>query len=439
MDADPLPFAVPPASRRGSGAHTFAALRHRDFRLFWAGLLLSLTGGWMQQVAGPWLVYRLTDSALMLGLVGFLAAVPAAPLSLIAGPLVDRLPRRPLLIATQVALMLPPIALAWLAWTGKIEVWHIVVAELLRGAAATIDQPAKQVAIVEMTGREDVSSAIALWTAAINVARIVGPLLAGLLVAASGEALCFLLNGLSYLAVVGALLLIRLPAPAPAARRLSLAGSAVDGWKYLAKERLLVVVASLGLAAGVFVRPFQTLLPVLARDVLLAGATGLGFLTAAAGAGSLLGALGAASLRLHRQQPWMLFASLALPVAVAGFCFSRSLLLACLMLVVVGGLLTMVETLSNALVLAGARDEYRGRVMGLYMAAGMGAPKVGGLQAGWLATLLGAPLALGVGAAAALAYSVAAVGLIRANKLGRQPWLPPGQEPRGAGVRLDGG
>lgn len=418
-----LPPSLSPQGGPGPRLQTFAALRHRDFRLFWIGLLLSLTGGWMQQVASPWLVYRLTDSALILGLVGFLAAVPAAPLSLVAGPLVDRLPRGPLLIATQVGLLLPPIGLALLTWAGRIQVWHIVAAELLRGVVLTLDQPAKQVAIVDMTGKEDVSSAIALWTVAINVARIVGPVAAGLIVASSGEGLCFFLNGVSYLAVAAALLFIHLPAPQAAARRSSLAGSLVDGWKYLARERLLVAMASLSLIAGVFVRPFQTLLPVFARDVLLAGATGLGFLTAAAGAGSLLGALGAASLRLHRQKAVVLFASLTLPFALAGFAFSRSFLLSCGLLLAVGSLLTALETLVDALILVGVKDEYRGRVMSLFTAAAMGAPKVGGLQAGWLAGLWGAPWAMGLGAGISLAYGAAVVWLMYGSKLRRRAWL----------------
>jgi MFS family permease len=423
MATELLPPSLPPQEGGGPRLRTFAALRHRDFRLFWIGLLLSLIGGWMQQVASPWLVYRLTDSALILGLVGFLAAVPAAPLSLVAGPLVDRLPRRPLLIATQVGLMLPAVGLALLTWMGRVQVWHIVVAELLRGVAVTFDQPAKQVAIVEMTGKEDVSSAIALWTAAINVARVVGPVIAGLLVATSGEGLCFFLNGVSYLAVAAALLFIRLPAPQPAARRSTLAGSLVDGWKYLTKQRRLVAIASLGLVAGVFARPFQTLLPVFARDVLLAGATGLGFLTAAAGAGALLGALGAASLRLPRQRSFVMFASLALPFATAAFAFSHSLALSCGLLLAVGGLLTALETLVNSQVLVGVKDEYRGRVMSVFTAAGMGAPKVGGLQAGWLAGLWGAPLALGLGAGVSLIYSAAMVWLMHGNRLRRRAWL----------------
>lgn len=413
MAFDPPQSDTPPSVGRKTRAGTFSALRHRDFRIFWVGLLISLTGGWLQQVAGPWLVYRITDSALVLGVVGFLAAIPAAPLSLLAGPLIDRLPRRRLLIVTQLGLCLPPIALAVLVWTGQIQVWHIIVAELLRGAFLAVDQPAKQTAIVDMTGKEDVSSAIALWSSAISVTRVIGPAVAGVIVAAVGEGLCFFLNGVSYLALVAALLAITLPDPSPDARRKSLAGSFVDGLKYLLGQHFLLAIASLGLAAGLLIRPVQTLLPVFAQDVLGMGAVGLGFLTAAAGAGAIVGALGAASLRPRWQRPFTVLASLILPFFSIGFAFSTSFVLSCVLMVAVGAWITALDTLVNSVVLVEVDDEYRGRVMSIFMASVMGAPRVGGLQAGWLASRQSAPIALGIGAAASLIYSAALAWMMR--------------------------
>jgi predicted MFS family arabinose efflux permease len=310
-------------------------------------------------------------------------------------------------------LLLPPIGLAVLVWSDQVQVWHVVLAEFLRGAVLAIDQPAKQAAIVDMTGKEDVSSAIALWSSAISVTRIVGPAVAGALVAWVGEGLCFFLNGVSYLALVVALLAIHLPNPQPSARRPTLTRSLLDGLHYLAQERLLVAVVSLALVAGVFVRPFQTLLPVFARDVLAVGATGLGFLTAAAGGGAVLGALGAASLHVHRYRPAALAASLALPFAAAGFALTRSLVLSCVLLLGVGFCITALETVANSLTLVEVKDEFRGRVISLYTAASMGAPRVGGLQAGWLAGLWGAPLALALGAAIFLVYSASLAWLLR--------------------------
>ncbi len=405
---------MPPRSR------TLAAWQHRSFRLFWIGLLLSLVGGWMQQVAAPWLVYRLTDSSLALGMIGFLAAAAAAPLALVVGPLVDRFPRRSLLLLTQAGLLLPPIGLALLTWSGRVQVWHLVVAEILRGVVLTVDQPAKQVAVMEMTGKEDVGSGIALWNAAINVARVVGPAIAGLLVAWGGEGICFFVNGISYLAVIAALLVIRLPVPQPVARRSSLGGSLLAGWKYLLGERLLMAIAGLSLLVGVFVRPFQTLLPVVARDVLQGGPTTLGWMTAAAGAGALLGALGAASVSGQRQRIVLMVVSLALPFTVIALAVSHSFALSCALLLVVGGGAAAVETVANALVLVDVRDEFRGRVMTVFMAAAMGAPRIGGLQAGWLADRVGAPLALVAGAVVSLACAVAVTIAVHRLSAGSQ-------------------
>jgi len=404
----------------------FSALRHRAFLLFWLGLLLSLMGGWMQQLAAPWLVYRLTRSAFDLGLVGFIAIVPAAPLSLIAGPLVDRFPRRWLLIVTQCALFLPPVILALLTWAGWVRVWHVVLAEALRGVVATLDQPAKQVAVMEMTGKEDVGSALALWSAAISAARVVGPALAGVVVAWRGEALCFLINGVSYLAVVAALLMIRLPELSAegraTARRVSLTGSLVAGLRYLAGQRLILLVAGLSLVASIFVRPYQTLLPVFAQDVLRVGAAGLGVLSALSGAGAVLGALVVATVRAGRQWRLVAWSSIALPFAVVAFAFAPAALPAGLLLVVVGGLATALETAAMTFVQLEVEDGFRGRVMSLFGAAAMGAPRIGGLQAGWLAARWGAPWALAAGAGVSLAVSAA--GLVAAR------W--PRHAPKGA-------
>jgi MFS family permease len=406
------PSVLTPGDGRAPRVRTFRALRHRDFRLFWTGLLLSMTGGWMQQLAGPWLVYRLVrdrpDAALILSLVGFVSILPAMPLSLLAGPLIDRFPRRPLLIACQLGLFLPPIGVATLIWTGQVQVWHIIVAELLRGAVLAIDQPAKQAAIVEMTGKEDVGSALGLWSSATSLTRVLGPILGGVIVTWAGEGLCYFLNGITYLAVVAALLAIRLPAAESSARRSSLAGSLVDGVRYMLRERLILALASLVVVAGLLVQPFQTpnLLPAFATAILGADALRLGVLTASAGAGATLGGLGAASLPARWQRRFAVASSLALPLAAVAFAFSHSFVLSCGLLLAVGALIMALEIAVNALILTGVRDEFRGRVVSVFMAAVMGAPRLGGLQTGWLVGRLGASWALAVGAGISLVYSL---------------------------------
>ena len=425
------PLPGPAGIEPGPRVRTFAALRHRDFRLFWIGLVVHLISGWMQQLAGPLLVYRLSSAderAFLLGLVGFIAAVPAFPLSLVAGPLIDRLPRRPLLLACQIGLLLPPIGVAVLIWSGQVQVWHIVVAELLRGTVLAFDQPAKQSAIVDMTGKEDVGSAIGLWSSASAVTRVLGPIMGSAVVAWAGEGLCFFLNGLSYLIVLATLLVIRLPNPERTGHR-SLGGSLIDGLKYVVRQHLILSLASLVVVAGLFVQPFTTpnLLPVFALDVLGSGTMGLGVLTAAVGAGAMVGGLAAASVPSRWQQRFALVAGMALPLSAAAFAFSRSFVLSCALLVLVGALLMALEIAVNALILRHVEDEYRGRVVSLFMAAVMGAPRVGGLEAGWLAGRLGAPIAFGVGAAISFAYglSVAAVaGVVRLRRRPRPPLQP---------------
>jgi MFS family permease len=408
---------LPPGDGRAPRVRTFRALRHRDFRLFWVGLLPSMTGGWMQQVAGPWLVLRLVsdrpDAALILSLVGFVSILPAIPLSLLAGPLIDQFPRRPLLIACQLGLFLPPIAVALLIWTGQIQVWHIVVAELLRGAVLSIDQPAKQAALVDMTGKEDVGSALGLWSTASSLTRILGPILGGAAITWAGEGWCYFLNGISYLAVVGALLMIHLPAPERRTDRFSMAGSLVEGVKYMLGERLILALTSLMVVAGLFVQPFQTpnLLPVFATAILGADALRLGVLTASAGAGAMLGGLGAASLPARWQKRFVVVTSLILPLAAVAFAFSHSFVLSCGLLLTVGALIMALEISVNALILTEVRDEFRGRVVSVFMAAVMGAPRLGGLQTGWLVGRLGASWAVAAGAGISLVYSLLMSGV----------------------------
>ena len=381
------------------GRPGFRALRHRNYRLYMFGLVVSFTGTHMLLVAEAWLVYRLTDSALMLGLVGFLTMVPLAPWTLVGGALADRIPRRRLLAITQLGQVLPPLLLAGLTFSNSVQVWHVVLVDLLMGALSALDQPARQAMVVDTVPAEDRDSAVALSAAGFSLARVAGPLAAGLLVAAFGEAVCFAVDGLSFLAVAAALAAMRLPPdPRPAPRQRSLGMSLVDGGRYLMGEGAILTAIALIVVVNLFVVPYQTLLPVFARDILSAGAVGLGLLGAAAGAGAVLGSLAVANLpggwQLHRAAVLALAASMA----ASGFAFSRSFLVSALMLVLASGLVVALKILAISVVQRQVRDDMRGRILSIVVLFDAGVPRLGGLAAGALASGLGAPLALGLGA-----------------------------------------
>ena len=276
-----------PARPAGPGSRwprTHRALRHRNFRLYWTGQVASLVGTWMQIVAQGWLVYRLTDSPMMLGLVNVVGLVPVVPVSLLAGVLSDRFSRKKLIIVTEIVLMLQALILAYLTWSGIVQVWHVIALSFVLGGAAALEQPARLAFVVDTVGKEDLSNAVALNSSMYNVARIVGPAAAGLLVAWIGEAGCFLINGITYVPIIFAMVAIRLPSREATKEKLQVMGSLASGFRYTWDTRairsLLLIVA----LSSFFTLPYITLMPVFARDVLAAGPEGLGFLMMAVGA-----------------------------------------------------------------------------------------------------------------------------------------------------------
>src|SRR5437762_13115389 len=259
------------------------ALNHRDFRVFWTGQLVSLVGTWMQSVAQSWLVLQLSDSPLKLGLIGTFQFAPVLLFSVVAGAIADRLPKRRLILATQTALCLQALALTALVWTGHVRYWHVAVLALLLGCANVIDMPTRQAFVVEMVGRGDLVNAVALNSAAFNGARIVGPAVAGLLIARFGLAPAFLLNGLSFLVVLGALLLVRAEgAPRPRAGT-TMGEEVLEGLRYALGTPRIALMLSLVLVVSLFVFNFTVLVPLLTLSALGLGAEGVGFLMAALG------------------------------------------------------------------------------------------------------------------------------------------------------------
>ncbi|MBN1667389.1 MAG: MFS transporter [Anaerolineales bacterium] len=391
-DPDTLPVSS------GGWRHALRALRQRNFRLYWFGQIISQTGVWMQIVAQGWLVYRLTDSPLMLGLVNFVALVPVVPVSLLAGVLSDRLPRRKLMIVTELVLMLQAIVTAGLIWSGRVQIWHLMVLSFILGAAAALEQPARLAFVVDIVGKEDLTNAVALNSSVYNVARIVGPAIAGVLVAWIGEAGCFLMNGVTYLAVIAALLFIRVPPYRRPEQSLRVVGGLVAGFRYtwgtkLIRELLLIVAL-----ASFLTLPYITLMPVFAADVLAAGPEGLGFLMTSVGIGAIGGALLVASLRSGRRGRWLIYANLAGPLFLLVFTLSRNFVLSMVMVLLVGASNAVRQTLANSLIQLTAADEFHGRVMSIFNLLFNGMSRLGALGIGSLAEFSGAPWALGCAA-----------------------------------------
>ncbi len=394
----------------------FPALRHRNFRLFFTGQLISLIGTWMQQVAQQWLVYRLTNSATKLGIVAAAASIPVLVFSLWAGVFADRLPKRNVLLFTQGASMTLAFVLAALAFTGAVQFWHVVVLAFLLGCVNAIDMPARQSFVPEMVGenRADLANAIALNSSIFNGARVIGPAVAGFLVAAVGEAMAFTLNGASYIAAIAALLAMRfLPAAAASSNRAPLT-DLLEGLRYVWRDPLKRILIAILAAQTVFGTLHITLMPVFAREVfietgaLASGEMRLGVLLACFGLGALIASLSLATLGGRTRAGTRIVAGLfGFPIAFILFSYASSLWQA-LPLLVLGGwaLITLVATI-NTLLQTSTPDALRGRVMSLYTLALVGLMPLGHLLAGFLAERFGsAPMAVRCGQIVVLLMAV---------------------------------
>lgn len=391
----------------GGGARGRAllrAFRHRNYQLYFAGQLVSLTGTWMQSVAQSWLVYRLTGSAVLLGLVGFAGQIPVFLLAPVGGAVADRRDRRPILVATQTCAMTLALSLAALTLAGRVEVWHVFVFAALSGVVNSFDIPTRQAFVVDLVGREDLMNAIALNSSMFNGARVVGPAVAGLLVAAVGEGWCFLVNGVSYVAVVAGLLLMRVGARAGARPEGSVLSNAVEGFRFVARTapvRALLMLLGLVSLMGM---PYAVLMPIFADRILGGGASGLGLLMGASGVGALAGALSLAARRgLRGLGRWVALSSAGFGAALILFSQSRTFWLSALLLVPVGFAFMIQMASSNTLVQAMVPDHLRGRVMAVYSMVFMGMAPFGALLAGALANRVGAPATLVIGGSVCIA------------------------------------
>lgn len=379
------------------------ALGHRDFRLFWCGQLVSLIGTWMQSVGQAWLVLELTNSPFRLGLIGALQFGPILLFSFLSGAISDRVRKRRLLLGTQAALMLQAFTLAALVWSGHVQFWHVAVLAALYGLATTLDMPSRQSFVAHLVPRGDLMNAIALNSAVFNGARVVGPAMAGLLVARYGTAAAFLMNGASFIAVLTALAAIRTEgAPSPR-RGVGLRAEIGEGVRYAAGTQRVALVMALLTVMGLFVVNMNVLVPLIARDVLHEGAHGFGLLMAALGVGAVAGALAVAALSVRRP-PLALVVGSALAAAALVLVLStaRHFGLTATVLVALGFAQIVFMTSCNTTVQIAVPDELRGRVMGLYALVFAGMTPIGALIMGTVAEHWGVSRACAVGGAAGL-------------------------------------
>ena len=376
-------------------AHTWRALRHRNFRLFFIGQGISLLGTWMTRLALAWLTYRLTGSALLLGIVGFSSQIGTALLAPFAGVWVDRLDKRKLLVATQVLSAAQSLALAALTLTHRITVPEILALAAFQGLVDAFDMPARQSFVIQMVGRarEDLGNAIALNSSMVNVARLVGPAVAGFVIARVGEGACFLIDGVSYVAVIASLLLMHLAlAQASPRAKEPLVTQMSEGWRYVRTFQPLRTILLLFAVCSLMGTPILTLLPVFAARTFHGGPHTLGLLTAANGVGALVAALYLATRQSIRGLAKGLLAASALfGAAVVLFAFTTALPFALLALAIAGFGMMGGMASSNTVIQTIVPEERRGRVMGYYTLAFVGMMPFGSLLAGTLAQHIGAP------------------------------------------------
>lgn len=394
----------PPAAGRLRWSAVLRALRYRNYRLFFVGQSISLIGTWMTQVATVWLVYRLTGSAFLLGVVGFSGQIAGFLLAPVAGVVTDRADHRRILVATQVLAALQSLALAALALGGRVRVSHILLLSVLQGLINAFDIPARQAFVVRMVeDRADLSNAIALNSSMFNAARLLGPLAAGLVISAAGEGACFLIDSVSYLAVIATLLMMRLPAPAAPPRRRHVAHELAEGISYATRSMpirsLLLLVAYISLVA----MPYAVLLPVVARETLRGGPSTLGLMTGTSGLGALVGSLYLASRRSVRGL--LRLSALAAGLFGAGlvvFAASHAAWLSLAALFAAGFGMLVQMAASNTVLQTLVDDDKRGRVMSLFMMSFLGMIPWGSLLVGTLASRIGAHRTLMLEGAACL-------------------------------------
>jgi MFS family permease len=388
---------------------TFAALKHYNYRLWFYGQMVSLMGTWMQSTAQGYLIYQLTGSPAYLGLVGFAGGIPALLFTLFGGVIADRISRRNMMVITQSFMLVLAFILAVLTYRNVVQPWHIIVLAFFLGVANAFDAPARVAIVTELVSREDMTNAIALNSTMFNIATVVGPSVAGLTYAAFGPAWCFTLNGISFVAVIVALILMRIKPVIETVRRASVFADLKEGLGYVFSHRLILsLIGSIGLVS-IFGMGMMTLLPAWATDILHGNVTTNGWLVSARGFGSLVSALMLAYLgnRRFRGKLWTVGAFI-MPAMLFIFSWIRWLPFSLVLLVAVGWSFMMVMNNSNAMMQSHVPDHLRGRVMSIYTLVFFGAMPLGSLFAGAFAQKFNAPLTVMMSATILMLMAIAA-------------------------------
>jgi MFS family permease len=379
------------------------SLRHRNYRLFFSGQLISLTGTWMDTVAEAWLVYRLSHSPLLLGVAAFASQIPVFLLAPWGGVLADRYDRRKILLWTQALSGIQAMILALLTLTHVVTIWHVIILAAGLGIVNAIDMPTRQAFVVDMVSRDDLMNAIALNSSMFNGARVIGPAVAGVVVAAIGEGWCFFANAVSYIAVIAGLWMMTTKQRQRHSQMPSALSQVKEGFRFVMAERPVRALLALLAVVSLFGMSYSVLMPVFADQILKAGPKGLGLLMGSAGVGALGGAV---SLAMKREVKglgrWIVLGATGFGAALIIFGQSRITALSCAVLLGAGYAMMVQMSSSNTLIQSMVPDHLRGRVMAIYAATFMGMAPLGALLAGWMAQHIGAPNTVAMGGAACI-------------------------------------
>lgn len=365
----------------------FTALKHKNFRYYWIGMCVSLIGTWMQNIAQPWLAYTLTNSPFLLSLIGIVQFTPMLIFSLFAGVIIDKFSKKKILLFTQTASLVITLVLAILVWTGKIQYWHILIMATILGIVNTIDMPSRQSIIIELVGKEDLMNAIALNSMVFNLARIVGPAIAGIVMGYAGIAVCFFANSISFAAVVVGLFFIKINVvKREEAKETRILAEIKDGLKYIYRKKVLLHTILILAIVGTFVPNFNVLVPVFAKEILNQGEAGFGLLMSFMGFGSFLGAMCVAALSKSGPKKFIIyFVPLIVAMLLIATGYTNIYLLTGIFLALTGFFFICFTSSANSTLQLNSKNEYRGRVMSVYTLVFAGSTPFGNLYAGLFA------------------------------------------------------